>query len=1013
MVASIGVIASPSQGVSYYEKDGYYAKDDPDHKEASAWAGKGAEELGLTGPVDPDTFKVVLEGKVPDGSHLGKRDKDGEIHHRPGRDVTLSAPKSVSLMALVGGDDRIVAAHDRAVTRTLGWIERNAVETRMQDKVSGAMVRASGQKMVAATFRHDTSRNLDPQLHTHAVVANMVQGEDGKWRTMVNDGLYRNKMAIGAVYRAELARGIKDLGYGIEKTHGDGRFEIAGVSRDVVEGFSTRRTEIEAAMAARDEGAPLENPKLADRAALMTRARKRDVDKGELRRSWELQAAELGFSTEAVRAKARQAERERPLPDLFSDRGQPEVEAATWAVEHVSERQAVFGHGDLLAAALAREPGAVTAEAAERVIAGLEREGGLHAAKGLESGKHWTTDAAMARESEAIALMRAGQGVGKTIMRGWIAETKLHGGRLNKGQKEAVKMILSSKDRVLGVQGYAGTGKTTMLNRLRTLVESRGYNTAGLAPSASAARTLEREAGIESETVQRFLACHAGIVEGRGTAMGLRNMRDRFSKTVLVVDESSLASSEQMRGLLRIATTLRVPRVVLVGDEKQLGAVEAGKPFEQLGRAGMQTAVMDEILRQRDVEIREAVRAGLAGEVRTAFEKLGDRIAQVEREDIGGEAAGRWLSLSPEERAATGVIAPTRALRDEINDTIRAQLVAEGAVSGLARHGEKLVSRGLTNAEMARASNYSAGDTVIFNRGYKTLGVEKGDERQVERVDYERNAVWLQDGNGNLVDWRPYMMAGSKGGVEVYRSEEMELRRGDRVRWTRNDPGSELANGETAAVESVGKDGVNFRLEDGSATKLAEGDPQLRHLDRGWASTIHAFQGRTVDGIVAAMPTGNPDLTNQRAFYVAISRARDYAELVTDDARKLSGQLERATGERIAALDGVAQEAAFGLEPSQDRDAGHAGRMDRGHETELPPDREHGGEHRPWHELDWDLDPELAERGAGGDRPGLETEEKDREVEPEDDRSGGPERDSVQEETLDLEERSVDRDLEL
>ena len=295
--------------------------------------------------------------------------------------------------------------------------------------------------------------------------------------------------------------------------------------------------------------------------------------------------------------------------------------------------------------------------------------------------------------------------------------------------------------------------------------------------------------------------------------------------------------------------------------------------------------------------------------------------------------------------------------------------------------------------------------------------MEKGDEREVERVDYERNTVWLQDGNGNLVDWRPYMLAGAKGGVEVYRSEEMELRRGDRVRWTRNDPGSELANGETAAVESVGRDGVLFRLEDGSATRLAEGDPQLRHLDRAWASTVHAFQGRTVDGIVAAMPTGNPDLTNQRALYVAISRAPDHAGLVTDDAGKLSDQLERATGERVAALDGVAKaaahEAAFGLEPSQDRDAGHADRMDRGHETELQTDREHEPEHRPWHELDRDLDPESAEPSAGGDRPGLESEEKDREVEPEDDRSGGPERDSVQEETLDAEEMSRDMDLEL
>ena len=254
MVASIGKIASPSQGVSYYERDGYYAKDDPAHKEASAWVGKGAEVLGLSGPVDPATFKGVLEGKVPDGPHLGKRGLDGVIHHRPGRDITLSAPKSVSLMAMVGGDERIVAAHDRAVTRTLAWVERNAVETRMQDKASGTMVRASDQKMVAATFRHDTSRNLDPQLHTHAVIANMVQGGDGKWRTMVDDGLYAGKMAIGAIYRAELAEGLRDLGYGIEKTHLDGRFEIAGVSREVIEAFSTRRTEIEAAMAERGLG---------------------------------------------------------------------------------------------------------------------------------------------------------------------------------------------------------------------------------------------------------------------------------------------------------------------------------------------------------------------------------------------------------------------------------------------------------------------------------------------------------------------------------------------------------------------------------------------------------------------------------------------------------------------------------------------------------------------------------------------------------------------------------------
>ncbi|MDE0035825.1 MAG: AAA family ATPase [Deltaproteobacteria bacterium] len=773
-------------------------------------------------------------------------------------------------------------------------------------------------------FRHDTSRNLDPQLHTHAVIANMAQGRDGKWRTMVDDGLYSGKMVIGAIYRADLAEGLRELGYGIEKTHADGRFEIAGVSREVIEAFSTRRAEIEAAMEERGLGKSGENPHLAARAALMTRARKREVDKGELQRSWERQAAELGFSSELVKSRARRVERERQAPDLFTDRGHEAGEAASWAIEHLSERHAVFGHTDLLAAVLGREPGKVTVEAAERAVSALEERGGLHAATGLGHGRHWTTDAALARESETIALMQAGQGSGKAIMRGWIATTKLHRGRLNEGQKEAVRMILSSTDRVVGVQGYAGTGKTTMLTRLRALSENQGYRTMGLAPSASAARTLERESGIGSETVQRFLAQHSGIVEGRGTPKGLRNLRASFSKTVLVVDESSLASSEQMRGLLRAATALRVPRVVLVGDEKQLGAVEAGKPFEQLRRAGMKTAVMDEILRQRDRDLREAVRAGLAGEVKTAFEKLGERIAQVDRDEIGADAARRWLSLSPAKRAATGVIAPTRALRDEINDTIRTQLIAEGAVSGPTRQGKKLISRGLTRAEMARASSYSAGDTVIFNRKYKTLGVDKGDEREVLRVDQERNTVWLGSGKGDPVAWQPRLIAGAKGGVEVYRSEEMELCQGDRIRWTRNDPGAGLVNGGTAVVNSVEKNSVHFRLEDGSTARLAGEDPQLRHLDRGWASTIHAFQGRTVDGIIAAMPTGDSDLTNQRAFYVAISRARDDAELVTDDAWKLSDQLERATGERVSALDGAAKEAAyeavFEAEPPGGRD---------------------------------------------------------------------------------------------
>ena len=276
----------------------------------------------------------------------------------------------------------------------------------------------------------------------------------------------------------------------------------------------------------------------------------------------------------------------------------------------------MFSHADLLTAALSVEPGSATVAEAEAAIDVLERDGKLHGAIGPEHGKHWATEAAVAREWETVGLMLSGKDAGERLMRRWMATTKLHRGRLNEGQKEAVRTILSTRDRVIGVQGYAGTGKTAMLDRFRSLAESAGYRVKGLAPSASAARTLGETSGIRSETLQRYLARHSGIAEGRATPRNLREMRAAHKKTVLVVDESSLASSEQMRGLLRIATALRLPRVVLVGDEKQLDGVarhaemeaarQAEPPLEQGGGHGWEAGDASDRARQAEARFDRA-----------------------------------------------------------------------------------------------------------------------------------------------------------------------------------------------------------------------------------------------------------------------------------------------------------------------------------------------------------------------------------------------------------------------
>ena len=976
---SIGALGSAAQGASYYERDGYYTKDDPEHRASSAWAGKGAEELGLKGPIDPDIFRAVLEGKVPDGSdtRLGRRGKDGGIEHRPGRDLTFSAPKSVSIAALVGGDDRIVEAHDRAVGATLAWVEKNAAETRMKNPETGKMARIGGQKIVAAAFRHDTSRNLDPQLHTHAVLANMVQGEDGKWRSMANEGLYERQKLIGMLYRNELAAGLARLGYGIEKTHADGRFEIAGVSREAVEAFSTRRAEIEAAMNDRALGATADNPRLAERAALMTRAAKRDIDREELGGVWRKQASDLGLDASSLVSQAveisdspvRQTAAEpAPAPGRetrlappafpepggtvsqtgvpFDDAQTPERETASeaapsrapeavaWAMAHLSERTAVFSRSDLFAAVLAYAPGAVSMEEAERAVAALERDGALHAVNMPGAEDSLATDRTVGEERETVAQMRLGEGQGRTLMRGWEVQEHLNKGPLTAGQKEAVKLILSAKDRTVGIQGYAGTGKTTMLNRARALAEKKGWRMVGLAPSASAVQTLASEAGIETETLQRFLARNAGVAEGRLTKKGAKEMRAAFAKTVLVVDEGSLASTVQARDLLRIASAVRIPRVVLVGDSKQLDAVDAGKPFAQLQAAGMQTVTMDEIMRQRDPALKEAVEASLRGDVVRAFEKLGDNVAEVKPDNIAGAVAARWLRLDDEARANTGVMAPSHELRQAINGHIRERLAREGRIHGPAMESERLVSKGYTNAEKALAGNYGAGDVVAFHRPYKRIGVEKGDERRVVGVDHKGREVLLDDRHGGRVAWKPEEIGGRRGGSEVYRAEEVELRAGDRIRWTRNDAGLGLVNSRTAEVVAVRDGRVTFKLEDGKTLQLGKGDPQLRHLDHAWASTVHAFQGRTVDNVIAAMESRHPHLTTQKSFYVEISRARDRAELVTEDAGKLLASLQEATGERIAALEGIGEPPRQGPGKAEDR-AATAGRE---RETATPDD---------------------------------------------------------------------------
>ena len=921
MVARVRSLTSSSSTAEYFhEEGGYYVTAGGDreaarakaeeHRQASAWYGQAAAALGLEPgrKVAAGAFERLLQGHVPGTDIRLGRKRDGKHEHRPGFDITFSAPKSVSLAALLPtekhprGDRSVLRCHDEAVRASLDWIEETMLQTRGYDPATGRRPRVKGHGMAAALFRHVASRDLDPQLHTHAVVANMTRDGEGRWKSIEPTLIRRNARLIGAFYRNELSRRLIERGYSIVPAMA-GRlqsFEIAGYDKALRDAFSTRRKHI---LAYIDEKGWERGEAEAQIAALATRKPKAEPLHGMLREIWAERASEFREVPSARRSRGRTV-----LPPVPTA-----LEIAWRSVRHLEERQSVFAAGELETLALQHSPGRHSIEALREAIGMLVRDAHLVEANLRRADRAYVTDRALKAERALIAMMRAGTGAGEALTSEEEVQTRLAGAGLTDGQADAVRTILLAEDRIVGVQGRAGTGKTTMLAHVRALAGGRPM--LGLAPSSAAAGTLARETGMHTRTLQWFLTrCGAPGSEAPGSSpaqaaaggrSGIEGLKERFRGGVLVLDEASMVSTDQMRFLLRHARTLDIARLVLVGDRSQLRAVEAGQPFRLLQQAGMTTAVMNDIRRQRNPNLRKAVNAVLAGDPGEAVELLGGSVHEVPYEELAEKAAEAWLELGPEARERTLLVAPTHELRAGINAAVREALAAEGVLRGRALRIERLVNLGMTRAEKADARNYREGDTVLFNQDMVNFRVKRDDALTVTGT--EEDCVVLMHPDG-----RPRHVAPQQKyyryRLDVYERREIEIRAGDRIRWTRNDKKRALVNGGRAEVTAITRDRVRLALDDGRNLSLRHGDPRLRHIDHAWSSTVHGAQGSTADGVIAVLDSGHGSLTDQSTFYVEISRARDSAVVLTDNREQLVEVLEAHTGERAAALEAVGEE---------------------------------------------------------------------------------------------------------
>ena len=895
--------------VAYFEREGYYAKNDPRHRRASFWHGEGAAALGLPKNVSPRTFERVLAGYVPGTEIRLGRARGGEHEHRPGLDLTLSAPKSVSLEALLYGNRQVLGAHDAAVRSTLDWVEAELLQTRGYDPATGRRPRVAADGLVAAGFRHLTSRDQDPQLHTHCIIANMTRNRAGEWRSVEPTEIRRNVKLIGAYYRQELARRLIEQGLRTETTMIGGvpGFEIAGYPRALLDTFSSRRREI---LAWLDEHGLPYSAALTQQAALITRKRKVDKGLDTLKVEWKARAEGIAHDRSLSRQgraqdrrQSRQTSKGRPYvrteQELRPEPAGLSVREIVWrAVEHLAERASVIRESDVRAIALSHAPGRHELGEIDAAVTGLLADGHLVEAK-VRSGRSFVTGEALRSEREIVARMRDGIGAADALAEKARVSARLDRTTLTEGQREAVRTILLSRDRIVAVQGAAGTGKTTML---REALGSMGERKAVLlAPSAAAARVLADETGARARTLQWFLTRYGDI----GNAAKTASARREHEGSVLVLDESSMTSTAQMRLLMRISERLRVARLVLVGDRGQLRAAGAGEPFRALQDAGIATAEMDEILRQRDPGLRRAVEALQQGRAAEAAQEL--EVREVPHEELGAEAARLWLALDEERREGTAILAPTHFIRAEIHRVVRDGLAGEGVLHGREIEIERYVNRHLTAAQRADVRNHEPGDIVIFHSRVPPLRVDEGDACRIARA--EDGLVFLDHPSGRTVHIRPDD-SWVRYRFGIYETARIRIRAGDRVRWTRNDKRHGLVNGGEAVVLGIDSRRVRFDLGGGKRLSLSRADPQLRHIDHAWSTTVHGAQGMTCDRAIGVLDTGHGRLTGQAGLYVEASRARDRFVLVTDNRESLEEALEENEGIRMTAMEAVGDDDA-------------------------------------------------------------------------------------------------------
>jgi conjugative relaxase-like TrwC/TraI family protein len=852
------------------------------------WSGHLAEDLGLSGGVTEEAYLRLIEGQDPKSgaqwiehrdTYLTREGK--EAGHIPAWDLTLSAPKSFSLAALVGEDQRLVRAAQLANAKAM-----EVMEGYVQARGGGNRPPINTGRWILATFQHDTARPVDgypaPQLHFHNVLMNVQRDFAGQFRALQSAELYKAKSLGTAVFYSELQRQAHELGYQTRIDPNTKAPEIQGFSAEYLAAESLRRQEILDKL----EKLGLSGGRAAQIAALSSREEKPTLTREELR-SLHRAHSEL-YGNQAQRAYAEALERGPVQPRHIASA----AKAVDFAERRLSERHAVFEHFEVVRDALRYSRGTVPVGSIEAEVRQRVREERLipiYHYRDSAPGARYTTPEMIRLEREVIEQVRAGTGMVSPIadhadLRGHAQLAE------NPKRREILEAILATRDRVVALQGTAGSAKSTTAGILRQIAEQHGFRVKGLAPTGKARDALQ-EKGIPSETLQLHL------IRSRGAD------HSAHPNTLYVLDEASLASTRQMRAFL---DTLKAQdHVLLIGDDdpnpRKVGqhlSIEAGRIFQELQEAGLKTAHLNRLYRQKDPELKQVVLAFRNGRTHEALRLLAGQ-QRIQEYANTGERYAAIANSYIEHPKGTLVISPDNRSREELNAAIRHRMRQTGMLKQDIEQFVTLVPRDVSGVDRTQADSYRTGDTICFLRAHWQLGVESKSYAQVSEVDTPGNRLTVRTQDGRILTYDPERVSG----VSVYESKVQPFAVGDRIQFTANSANLGVSTRDLATITKLAPHGnVETKLDNGR--KLRWNLVAFRHIDYAYAMTSYSAQGTTVDRVLLQIDTSDyrlSSLIDKTLAYVGASRAQYDIRIFTDDGARLERSLAREN-ERAKAL---------------------------------------------------------------------------------------------------------------